>query len=44
MVGAGTYAAGDGSRQPTPLELGVAKQQGKIFAEYVKAHWPTHGN
>jgi len=33
--GAGTFASGDGSRQPTPLELGVAKQQGKLFAKYV---------
>ncbi|MCJ1306383.1 Minor allergen Alt a 7 [Agyrium rufum] len=28
--GAGTFAGGDGSRQPTPLELEVATVQGKI--------------
>jgi len=37
--GAGTFAAGDGSRQPTPLELGVAKSQGKLFAQYMSKHW-----
>ncbi|TRM55504.1 flavo protein-like protein [Schizophyllum amplum] len=29
--GAGTYAGGDGSRQPSELELGVAKAQGEHF-------------
>lgn len=29
--GAGTFAAGDGSRQPTPLELEIAETQGKTF-------------
>jgi multimeric flavodoxin WrbA len=29
--GAGTYAASDGSRQPTALELEVATIQGKAF-------------
>jgi NAD(P)H dehydrogenase (quinone) len=29
-------AGGDGSRQPTALELGVATYQGKYFAEIVK--------
>lgn len=33
--GAGTVAAGDGSRQPSALELGVAEFQGKDFAEIV---------
>ena len=37
--GAGTFAAGDGSRQPTALELRVAKAQGKLFAEYMIKHW-----
>ncbi|KAH9873449.1 Minor allergen Alt a 7 [Plenodomus lingam] len=37
--GAGTFAGGDGSRQPTALELGVAEAQGKAFYEAVaKAH------
>ncbi|CAO2656890.1 Nn.00g056930.m01.CDS01 [Neocucurbitaria sp. VM-36] len=37
--GAGTFAAGDGSRQPTALELRVATAQGKAFYETVaKAH------
>ncbi|KAL8670424.1 MAG: hypothetical protein Q9168_005036 [Polycauliona sp. 1 TL-2023] len=37
--GAGTYANSDGSRQPTPLELNIAKAQGKMFYETVaKAH------
>lgn len=30
--GAGTYAASDGSRQPTELEKGIAETQGKNFA------------
>jgi len=29
--GAGTFAGGDGSRQPTPLELEIAETQGKTF-------------
>ncbi|KAI0659038.1 flavoprotein-like protein [Cubamyces menziesii] len=33
--GAGTFAAGDGSRQPTPLELEIAEIQGKHFWEVV---------
>lgn len=37
--GAGTFAAGDGSRQPTALELDIATKQGKAFYEAVsKAH------
>jgi len=37
--GAGTFAAPDGSRQPTPLELSIATAQGKAFYEAVsKAH------
>jgi len=35
--GAGTFAGGDGSRQPTTLELGVAAYQGKYFAGVVNA-------
>jgi len=38
--GAGTFAGTDGSRQPSPLELGVAEHQGKHFATitgYIKA-------
>lgn len=35
--GAGTFAGGDGSRQPTALELKVAKIQGAEFAKYVSA-------
>ncbi|KAJ7708080.1 flavoprotein-like protein [Mycena rosella] len=34
--GAGTFAAADGSRQPTPLELEIATIQGKAFYETVK--------
>lgn len=33
--GAGTFAGGDGSRQPTPLELEIAEIQGKHFYETV---------
>lgn len=33
--GAGTFAAGDGSRQPSALELGMAEKQGKYFYEIV---------
>jgi len=29
--GAGTFSAADGSRQPTPLELEIATEQGKAF-------------
>ncbi|KAL6711988.1 flavodoxin-like fold protein [Coniothyrium glycines] len=37
--GAGTFAAGDGSRQPTQLELSIATEQGKAFYQAVaKAH------
>ena len=38
IVGAGTFAGGDGSRQPTTLELGIAKSQGKLFANYIQKH------
>uniref|UniRef100_K3WM11 Flavodoxin-like domain-containing protein n=1 Tax=Globisporangium ultimum (strain ATCC 200006 / CBS 805.95 / DAOM BR144) TaxID=431595 RepID=K3WM11_GLOUD len=34
--GAGTYAGPDGSRQPTDLEMTVAKVQGESFAEVAK--------
>lgn len=33
--GAGTFSAGDGSRQPTENELELAKLQGKTFYEHV---------
>jgi len=33
--GAGTFAAADGSRQPTTLELEIAEAQGKAFYETV---------
>jgi len=33
--GAGTFAGGDGSRQPSELELGLATTQGKRFWEVV---------
>lgn len=33
--GAGTFAGGDGSRQPTPKELEVAEIQGRTFYETV---------
>jgi NAD(P)H dehydrogenase (quinone) len=37
--GAGTLSAGDGSRQPSKLELDIATAQGKAFYEAVsKAH------
>ncbi|KAF2675289.1 minor allergen Alt a 7 [Microthyrium microscopicum] len=37
--GAGTFAGGDGSRQPTPLELEIAELQGEAFYNTVaKAH------
>ena len=38
IVGAGTFAGADGSRQPTELELGIAKSQGKLFANYIQKH------
>ncbi|OAL55859.1 flavo protein WrbA [Pyrenochaeta sp. DS3sAY3a] len=38
--GAGTFAAGDGSRQPTTLELRVATAQGKAFYETVSKAFP----
>ncbi|CAL8471232.1 g10774 [Coccomyxa elongata] len=34
--GAGTFAAGDGSRQPSKLELDFAEYQGKYFAQVAK--------
>jgi len=34
--GAGTYAAADGSRQPSELELAAAEHQGSYFAEKAK--------
>jgi NAD(P)H dehydrogenase (quinone) len=37
-AGAGTFAGPDGSRRPTPLELTIARTQGKIFANYVQKH------
>ena len=37
--GAGTFAGASGQRQPTALELGLAKTQGKVFYETVaRAH------
>lgn len=33
--GAGTFASGDGSRQPTELELRVAQAQGEWFYKTV---------
>lgn len=37
--GAGTFSGGDGSRQPSKLELDIATAQGKAFYEAVaKAH------
>ncbi|KAJ5764747.1 hypothetical protein N7520_004306 [Penicillium odoratum] len=33
--GAGTIAGGDGSRQPSTLELQIAETQGKSFYEHV---------
>ena len=35
-LGAGTFSGLTGARQPTPLELGVARSQGKLFASYVQ--------
>jgi NAD(P)H dehydrogenase (quinone) len=37
--GAGTYAGGDGSRQPTALELEIATIQGEAFATTVSKHF-----
>lgn len=34
--GAGTLAGGDGSRQPSELELEVARLQGKGFSEFAQ--------
>ncbi|PSS23158.1 hypothetical protein M430DRAFT_33726 [Amorphotheca resinae ATCC 22711] len=34
--GAGTYAGGDGSRQPTPLEIELATVHGEAFATAIK--------
>lgn len=36
--GAGTFAGGDGSRQPSKMELEMAEIQGKNFAETVKKY------
>uniref|UniRef100_A0A7S3V348 Flavodoxin-like domain-containing protein n=2 Tax=Sar TaxID=2698737 RepID=A0A7S3V348_9STRA len=33
--GAGTLAGGDGSRQPTEVELSMAKKQGELFGKFV---------
>ncbi|RMJ25698.1 protoplast secreted protein 2 [Aspergillus sp. HF37] len=33
--GAGTFAGADGSRQPTPLEIDIAENQGKAFYEHL---------
>ncbi|KAF2750622.1 benzoquinone reductase [Sporormia fimetaria CBS 119925] len=38
--GAGTFAAADGSRQPTELELSIARAQGKAFYETVAKAFP----
>lgn len=35
-LGAGTYAAGDGSREPTKLELEIAKHQGEFFQKTIQ--------
>jgi len=35
--GAGTVAGGDGSRQPVPADLAIAKHQGSYFAGFVGA-------
>ena len=34
--GSGTLAGPDGSRQPSELELGIARHHGKQMAEFVK--------
>ena len=36
--GAGTFSAGDGSRQPTAKELEIAEIQGETFAQTVLKH------
>ncbi|KAG8216618.1 putative NADH-quinone oxidoreductase [Butyriboletus roseoflavus] len=36
--GAGTFAGADGTRQPTPLELSLAKMQGQKFWEVVSRY------
>jgi NAD(P)H dehydrogenase (quinone) len=41
--GAGTFSAGDGSRQPSELELEVARLQGKRTAE-ITARYVRGGN
>jgi len=38
--GAGTFAGGDGSRQPSTLELTIATKQGKAFYETVAKAFP----
>ncbi|KZV74570.1 benzoquinone reductase [Peniophora sp. CONT] len=38
--GAGTFAGGDGSRQPSQLELDVAKSQGEQFYKFVARSFP----
>jgi NAD(P)H dehydrogenase (quinone) len=38
--GAGTFAGGDGSRQPSALELEIATIQGKMFWETVAKAFP----
>jgi NAD(P)H dehydrogenase (quinone) len=35
--GASTLAGSDGSRQPTEMELDIARSQGEYFANFVKA-------
>jgi len=37
-AGAGTFSGPDGSRQPTPFELGVARKQGTLFTNFVSKH------
>jgi NAD(P)H dehydrogenase (quinone) len=38
--GAGTFAGGDGSRQPSETELTIARKQGKAFYETVAKAFP----
>lgn len=38
--GAGTFASGDGSRQPSALELEIATEQGKAFYQAVSKAFP----
>lgn len=38
--GAGTFSGGDGSRQPSELELAVAKSQGEQFYKLVARSFP----